>query len=268
MKRILMLGLAVTMVACSARREYPTILQDGDRVPDTADHVVARAHAEGARERARLADEAALTRAEAISTCSGEICAAVTAGRLALGMNEAQVLAATGTAAGAWDIRGTGGDRVMAPRHDLGAPADQVSEVAMVTLRGGAVAAYTYRESQGFRTVSNPADETAVGRSAAQAEALLAEGDRATATGNIERALDFYDRADILRPNHPETTFRIAQILEKAERPLEALMRYQLFLHQMQIERIGARGDAAAKMAEAIALAQQRIIVLERVRQP
>jgi hypothetical protein len=77
-------------------------------------------------------------------------------------------------------------------------------------------------------------------------------------------ALDRYDRADVIRPGDAETNLRIASTLDKQLRPLEAIMRYQLFIHQMELERIRARGEAAARIAEAIALAHQRIIVLER----
>jgi hypothetical protein len=82
----------------------------------------------------------------------------------------------------------------------------------------------------------------------------------------LDLALARYDQADILRPGHPETTLRIATTLDKQLRPVEALIRYRLFLHQLELEKIEAQGDAAAKLAEAIALAQQRIIVLEKSR--
>jgi len=58
--------------------------------------------------------------------------------------------------------------------------------------------------------------------------------------------------------------FKIAESLDKALRPYAALIQYQLFLHRMNLETIEARGEAAARMAEAIALAQQRILILER----
>ena len=41
-------------------------------------------------------------------------------------------------------------------------------------------------------------------------------------------------------------------------------MRYQRFMNGLEIDKIKAQGDASAKMAEAIALAQQRIVVLEK----
>jgi hypothetical protein len=41
-------------------------------------------------------------------------------------------------------------------------------------------------------------------------------------------------------------------------------MRYQRFLNQLEIQRIDAVGNANAKLAEAIARAHARIIVLEK----
>lgn len=100
----------------------------------------------------------------------------------------------------------------------------------------------------------------------ARADALLREGDDYVMANRLDLALARYDQADILRPGHPETTLRIATTLDKQLRPVEALIRYRLFLHQLELEKIEAQGDAAAKLAEAIALAQQRIIVLEKSR--
>jgi len=41
-------------------------------------------------------------------------------------------------------------------------------------------------------------------------------------------------------------------------------MRYQRFLNQLEIQRIDAIGTANAKLADAIARARERIIILER----
>ncbi|NIP80796.1 MAG: hypothetical protein GWM90_16900, partial [Gemmatimonadetes bacterium] len=46
------------------------------------------------------------------------------------------------------------------------------------------------------------------------------------------------------------------------------LIRYQLFLHQLELERIEAVGDAYAKLADAIAHARERVIILERRTNP
>ena len=101
-------------------------------------------------------------------------------------------------------------------------------------------------------------------RAAARADALLEQGDEHVAAGRLDLALERYDQADILRPGHAQTTLRIATTLDKSLRPVEAIMRYQLFIHQMELERIHARGEAGAKIAEAIARAHERIVVLER----
>ena len=45
-------------------------------------------------------------------------------------------------------------------------------------------------------------------------------------------------------------------------RPLEALMRYQKFLHEMEIDRINARGRANAELTGAIVAAQARVVHL------
>ena len=86
----------------------------------------------------------------------------------------------------------------------------------------------------------------------------------ASGVGAMVAALNRYDRADILRPGDPMTTYRIATALDKELRPIQALVQYQLFLHQLELERIDAEGDAAAKLADAIAQARARIIFIER----
>ena len=96
------------------------------------------------------------------------------------------------------------------------------------------------------------------------AEELLRQGDEYTAAGRLDLALERYDQADILRPGHAQTNLRIAQVLDKQLRPIEALMRYQSFVHQMELELIRAEGEVAANIAEAIARAHERIVVLER----
>jgi hypothetical protein len=96
------------------------------------------------------------------------------------------------------------------------------------------------------------------------AAGLVREGDDLAANGNFPAALDRYDRASLLVPNDAEVDYKIATSLDKLLRPVEALLRYQLFLQKLEIERIDARGRASAALAEAIALAQQRILILER----
>jgi len=58
--------------------------------------------------------------------------------------------------------------------------------------------------------------------------------------------------------------YKVAQLLDQQLRPVEALMRYQKFLLSLELQRIDAVGTQNAKLAEAIALAQQRIVVLDR----
>lgn len=96
------------------------------------------------------------------------------------------------------------------------------------------------------------------------ADELLRQGDEYTAAGRLGLALQRYDQADILRPGDAQTNLRLAQVLDKQLRPLEAVLRYRTFLHQMELERIRAHGEVAANVAEAMALARERIIVLER----
>jgi hypothetical protein len=152
----------------------------------------------------------------------------------------------------------------MTPRAGQRGARDAMGEIAFVSIQDGGVASYTYSEPQGFRTVSTMQDATFAGRAAAQAEALLRQGDEYAAAGDLALALGRYDQADVLNQGNAQTTLRIATTLDKQLRPIEAIMRYQLFIHQLEIEKIQARGEAAARMAEAIALARERIIVLDR----
>jgi hypothetical protein len=257
--------LAITAGACGPRvRPVQPIMDNGQILPTQTDETIARARQQGEMERARLDDERVRTSAEALATCVGAICDAVARREVALGMNESQVMAVTGTTHGAWEIRGDGRSTLMTARAPDGAPRDNVGEVVSVNLQNGQVRGYTYREPQGYRTVTSAMDATAAGRAAAQADALLRQGDDYALSGDLARALDRYDRADILRPNHPETTLRIATTLDKSLRPIEAVLRYRMFIHQLELERIRVTGEAAARIAEAITRAQERIILLER----
>lgn len=240
------------------------VMENGQVLPAGSDAAVERARAEGEIQREQLAEQLGTATARALATCGGAVCDAIARGELMLGMTEEQVLAATRTTPQSWDLRGAGPATTMTPRSDLDAPADAVARIAFVSLREGRVAGYTYREPQGYRTVTAPADAMLAGRSAARAEALLREGDDHVAAGRLDLALERYDQADILRPEHPGTTLRIARTLDKSLRPVEAVLRYRLFIHQMELERIRAHGEVAAGVAEAIARAHERIVVLER----
>ena len=96
------------------------------------------------------------------------------------------------------------------------------------------------------------------------ADQLVQEGTDLLAANDLEGALNRFDRASVVRPDDKELEYRIARLLDLQLRPKEALMRYQRFLNGLAIDKIKAQGDANAKMAEAIALAQQRIVVLEK----
>ncbi|HEX6306790.1 MAG TPA: hypothetical protein VFZ69_01315 [Longimicrobiales bacterium] len=254
----------LALAACAPRRVHePPILENGDRVP-SSDAVVESARQEAARtQREATAQRDAVT-ASALATCAPDICAAITRGELALGMTETQVMAATRTTEAAWSTRDAGEATVMVPVSRTAAPRDAAGELGMVQLRNGRVASYSYNEAQGVRVVSSPADATTAGRASALAEMLLREGDDYVARGEFDMALNRYDRAQVLRPADPEIDYRIATVLDKSLRPIEALMRYQLFLHRLEIEKIQAVGEAYGNLANAIAHARERVIVLER----
>ncbi|HET7321835.1 MAG TPA: hypothetical protein VFI96_05010 [Longimicrobiaceae bacterium] len=262
--------LAALAVLLSAAACHPYMkplartMDNGEVLQPQADDVVARARVEGELQRERMAEQRATTTAAALASCAPDICAAISRGEVALGMSEPQVLAATRTTAQAWQTRSSGRATVMTSLPGEEPPSDAVSPIAFVSFQNGRVASYTYREPQGMRTVSRPADATLAGVAAARADALLRQGDEYVAAGRLDLALAQYDEADILRPNDPETTLRIARTLDKSLRPIEAVMRYQLFIHQMELEKIEARGDAAAKIAGAIAAAHERIITIEK----
>ena len=257
--------LAVTAAACGPHiRPLERTMENGEMLSPRSDEAVARARLEGEMERERIAEQRAASAATALASCAPSICEAISRGELAIGMTEAEVHAATRTSALAWDTRGAGGMLTMAPRAVSQGPSDAAGRIALVGFQGGRVTSYTYEEPTGYRTVTHPSQAGFAGRAAARADALLEQGDELVAAGRLDLALERFDQADILRPNHPETTLRIATTLDKSLRPVEAIMRYRLFTHQLELELIHARGDAAAKMAEAIARAHERIVVLER----
>jgi hypothetical protein len=261
-------ALALTGLAACAPRMQPIrpILENGASVPTRTDETVARAAAEVQDTREQLAQQRDLATAAALSGCRGEVCSAMARGEIAVGMTEPQLMAATGTTQSAWARRGTEQVAILSSRYPEQTVHDRVAEIAFVTLQDGRVRSYTYREPQGLRMVSSTAEAGYAAQSAARAEALLREGDDYAARGDFVRALDRFDRADVIRPNDPRTTLSIARALDKQLRPVEARMRYLLFLHQMELENIRAQGDAYAKMAGAIAEAHERVVVLEHRR--
>ena len=261
------LAAALLAAAACAPRMHPVrpVQPNGAIVPSTTEETIDQARLQGEEARARFARERDETMAAALADCSGETCDALARGRLQIGMTEAQVLAAIRTGRAAWEMRGAGRVTVLAPRDETMAPGDAVAQVALVTLEDGRVKSWAYREPQGLRLVSSPADASPEAQARARAEALVREGDDFALAGDFQRALDRYDRADVIAPS-PETTLRIARALDKQLRPYEALIRYRLFLHQLEIEKIRAYGEAYAGMAAAIAEARSRILVLERSR--
>lgn len=264
MSRTILLVAIVALSACTPKRvrERP-IIRQGDRV-ESVDQSVAGTHNQIAVDRVRAQEELDGLRAEALASCQGEICGALTRGEVVLGMTETQVLAATGTTSSAWSVRRAGQAAVLVPASRAMSPRDRVGELAMVQLRNGRVESYSYNEAQGVRVVQSPRDATTSGRADALAEMLIREGDDLAARGDLDGALNRYDRAEVLRRGDPELDYRIATVLDKQLRPIEALIRYQLFLHRLELEKIEARGDAYAKLADAIARARERIIILER----
>lgn len=262
-----LLALGATVAACGPRMQPPRPLMDnGAFIRSDADETVALAHAQAQAEQARMAEARAQTEAAALASCSAAVCDAIARGELAVGMTEAQVLAATRTTAGAWEGRGAARLRTLSAAHADHEPADAVGPVAYVQLQDGRVRAYAYREPQGLRLVSSAADASPEGTARVRAAALRREGDELALTGRFTQALDRYDRADVVQPGNPETTLRIARALDKLLRPVEARLRYELFLHQLEMERIRTTGEAYGHLATAIAEAQQRIVVLDRRR--
>lgn len=255
---------ALIASGCAPKRidQLPiTIMHNGDRVePPThaTDAATTQALEAGIAGRERR-DSIAAT---AYASCTPSTCAALGRGEVALGMSEAQVLAATRTTDLAWTMRRSGGVEVLAPRVADAGPRDAVAPLALVQLADGHVATITYREPQGLRTVTSPTDVADANR--ARAVALTREGDELAAAGDFTAALERYDRASVVDRADPELQYKIATSLDKLLRPREAELRYRLFLHELELEKIDAVGMANARMADAIAQARQRIIVLEK----
>ena len=238
-----------------------TVMRNGDRIdpPNRAiDAATTQALEAGVAGRERRDSIAAV----AFASCAPAVCAALGRGEVALGMTEAQVLAATRTTELAWTVRRSGGVAVLAPRDADAAPRDAVAPVALVQLAGGTVASLTYREPQGLRTVSSAADVSDANR--ARSVALVKEGDAMAAAGDFTAALERYDRASVVSQADAELQYKMATSLEKLLRPREAELRYRLFLHQLELETIAAHGEANAKLAGAMMAARERIVVLEK----
>ncbi|MDB4948864.1 MAG: hypothetical protein JWM27_1513 [Gemmatimonadetes bacterium] len=266
--RIPAAAAVLALAAACAPRMQPIrpVMENGGSVPVRTDETVAAARSDGQAVRERLEGQQASTTAAALASCAPQVCASLARGELAVGMTEAQLQAATGTTAEAWARRGGDGVAILTSRWDEQPLKDRIAQIAYVTMQDGRVRSYTYREPQGLRVVASAADAGYAAQGAARAEALLREGDDFAARGDFVRALDRFDRADVVRPGDPRTTLSIARALDKQLRPQEARMRYLLFLHQMELENIRAQGDAYARMAGAIAEAHERVVVLDHRR--
>lgn len=263
---IAVLAAALAAAGCAPKQihEKP-ILEQGARTAP-AGQVAEAAAGDLAQQQAQTAERRDAAAARALGDCAPAVCAAIARGELALGMTQEQLLAATRTTADAWIVREAGAGSVAVPRSLAAAPKDVVGEVAIVQLRDGRVASYGYREAQGVRVVASPEDATPQARAAALADMLVREGDDLVARGALDQALNRFDRAQVLKANDPLIDYRIATVLDKTLRPIEALVRYQLFLHRLDLETIKAQGEANAALAQAIAEAQRRVIVLEKQR--
>lgn len=256
---------ALGLAACANNKrvdEGPiTVMRNGDRV-EAPSRVIDAATTQALEARVEGRDRRDSISAAAFATCAPTVCAALGRGEVALGMTSAQVMAATRTTEIAWTSRAASGVTVLTPRDADAGPRDAVAPVALVQLASGRVASITYREPEGLRTVSSAADLSGV--NIARSAALSREGDSFAAAGDFTRALERYDRASVVSRADAELQYKIATSLDKLLRPQEAAIRYRLFLHQLELEKIGAIGDANAKMADAIAQARQRVIVLEK----
>ncbi len=258
---------SAALFAATACAPYPQrvnevpIMNQGDRVPA----IDAGASApEVAADRGAMQASIDSIHALATAGASTEQREAIARGEVAIGMTEVQVFAATRTAPGAWVVRRSGVDAVMVPATRSLAPKDRHGELVMVQMDAGRAAVLSRRGPQGILVASRPQDATAAAQGRAAAEALVREGDDLVAANDMAGALNRYDRASVLDAENAEVQYKAARLLDLQLRPQEALMRYQRFLLSLDLERIRAQGDANAKMAEAIAMAQQRILVLEK----
>lgn len=255
---------ALALVACARKQidEQP-IMRNGDRVASN-DNIIATQRTAARNDAFRLAQERDSLNAVALADCQPSICDALARGEVAIGMNTTQVFAATRTTPDAWSIRQAAGVTTLTPASLDVAPKDVVGQLAVVQVGGQGVATYSYRERQGLRVVSSPQEASATARATMVAAGLVREGDELAANGSFAAALDRYDRASLLVPNDAEVDYKIATSLDKLLRPIEASLQYRLFLQKLELQKIDAVGRANARLAEAIALAQQRIIILER----
>ncbi len=253
------------LAACNGPRvvQETPILVTGDRVPMADDAIADAQDREFAARAERQARHDSVTTA-AVTSCVPAICDAIGRGEVALGMTSAQVMAASRSEPDAWSVRRTGASLVMTPASLDAMPTDVQGQLAIVQFDGDRVSSVARRDRTGLRVESRASDTTRSARTAALADAMIREGDDFVAAGDRVRALERYDRALVLSPDDAMLNFKVAQLLDQQLRPVEALMRYERFLLSLELQRIDAVGTQHAKLAEAIALAQQRMIVLDR----
>ena len=202
--------------------------------------------------------------AVATARCTPQLCESIARGELAMGMTEPQVYASTHSLPEVWSVRRAGATTVMVPFKPSVSPRDRTGEIVMVQIADGSVAVVSRRGPQGIMVASRATGDSDAARNKAAAAALVREGDELVAANDLDGALNRFDRASVLDPEASDPQYKAARLLDLQLRPQEALMRYQRFLLSLDIERIQAHGEANAKMAEAIAMAQQRILILER----
>jgi hypothetical protein len=152
----------------------------------------------------------------------------------------------------------------LAPASRDAVPRDAQGALASVQFTGGRVSGLSRVTRLGLQYVTTSSDTSAESRTRVVVDALVREGDDYVAAGDRVRALERYDRALVLRGDDALLNYKVATLLDQQLRPVEALMRYQRFLLQIELQRLEALGTRHAKLAEAIALAQQRVIVLDR----
>jgi hypothetical protein len=258
------LAAAGSVAACAPKHieEHP-IVSMGDRVGGSEGTVAAAAaRSDSVNGATRAVADSILTAASA--ACAPERCAAIARGEAAIGMSATEIMAATRTTPSAWSTRHSGDATVLVAASLAAPPKDAVGVIAMVQLATDRTTMLTYRDAHGLRVVRAPSDATADARTRDAAAALIREGDALAEAGSYDAALDRFDRASVLGARDPDLEYKIARVLDRQMRPIEATMRYQRFLNQLEIDRINAQGEANAKLSAAIVDARQRILVLEK----
>lgn len=258
------LGLVLLLAACAPypqRVRQPVTTPNNATVPATTGAEAATA-SQLALQRLKASADSVFTLS--VANCTSTQCEAIARGEIVIGMSPDHVMAATRSAPQAWIVRVAGDFATMVPAVPSTKPYDRLGDVMMIQMERGGTRVISRRGPQGIMVVANPQDASTQAMARQQAELLVREGDDLVAANDLAGALNRYDRASVLDPQQPEIEYKAARLLDLQLRPQEALMRYQRFLLSLDLERIRAQGEASARMAEAIALAQQRIVILEK----